>query len=790
MKQNGIFVAANYLGSRLQADPELELPHRPRLPPEIIVLPFGPDGLLFEGGKTTQVLTGTSSRTLLPAVLAQLDGTKSCEEIAAAVPHASVNQIKNIVTLLFSCGLLEDGLSPLPPEEFRELDAFFGRFVDVTRNNGNRGEAMARLCGASIAIAGTPQPAELITSQLTRSGARCQLLGNGGLESLTKGQLLVAVATRESEDLAHLLTAAHERGVRVLHVRIGKKEARIGPLFIPDRTACYECTRVLYPLPEGDANPTLLPMWLSMASLQAVHIVARTADVRLFGGFESYEQTPHGFLHRFRYVARLPGCDRCAIRASEHKQQSGELLAWLYHSSVAMPPQEVGSRRAYQRHYLAQNVVETQRPPEAFHGAAVIPLPQVVPSSDNLAQTGPPDRGINLYSLGALLRFSVGYQVIEQEGLRRIAPTGGGMGSPELFVIAKAVEGLRSGLYHYHAPHHVLERLREAVPEDITAPLGLTSWHHACTIIATGALHKLRSKYQNFAYRIVNLDSGVALHILREIAAAQYIPTRLAPDIHDEGVARLITLPRRDNRFVVTFALGLGGSTIPSPLEFTNLGLRILDVLISESTLAQPSEHHITEPVEDKQGGRPVGALYTHLLNRRTVREYEGRPVSKMAVLALANAVSSADRRYQADAPLSAPLHQWWFVRVGSPQFPAGIYEFESTSEQLIPRGPNPGDDEMRQCLNQTALAAAPLILFLTANLGANLRTRGARGYREVLLQAGNACGTVLISAETISLGACTTAGILEPGFRHLTSCDGYNECPIVAITLGHYLRP
>src|SRR6266446_6651199 len=107
MKQNGIFVAANYLGSRLQADPEVQPPQKPRLLPEIIVLPFGGEGLLFEGGKRTQVLTGTSSRTLLPAVLEQLDGTKTCDDIAAAIPRASVSDIKNIIVLLFSCGLLE-----------------------------------------------------------------------------------------------------------------------------------------------------------------------------------------------------------------------------------------------------------------------------------------------------------------------------------------------------------------------------------------------------------------------------------------------------------------------------------------------------------------------------------------------------------------------------------------------------------------------------------------------------------------------------------------------------------
>src|SRR5437016_9679773 len=86
MKTGAILVAADILGPNLLSDPEVQVPRKPRLPPEIVVLPFGPRGILLEGSKTTQVLSGSSARTLLPAVLEQLDGTKTVEEIAAAIP--------------------------------------------------------------------------------------------------------------------------------------------------------------------------------------------------------------------------------------------------------------------------------------------------------------------------------------------------------------------------------------------------------------------------------------------------------------------------------------------------------------------------------------------------------------------------------------------------------------------------------------------------------------------------------------------------------------------------------
>src|SRR6266404_9735123 len=164
---------------------------------------------------------------------------------------------------------------------------------------------------------------------------------------------------------------------------------------------------------------------------------------------------------------------------------------------------------------------------------------------------------------------------------------------------------------------------------------------------------------------------------------------RLQHNIHDEAVARFVGLPRKDNRYVVTFALGLGGSIVSPPPVFKNVGLRILDALISESTLPKPSEQVGTIEEENEETGDGLSLLYTNLLNRRTVREYAEGPLSRKTVLALAKAATCSDRRHQSDNQVWASLHQWWFVRVGSPQLQAGVYEFESRSGRLVLRGPN-----------------------------------------------------------------------------------------------------
>jgi len=755
MKPSGTLVPADYLGSVVLADLELQPPRKPRLPPEIVVVPVGPDKILFEGAKRTQVLSGTSSRTLLFSVLEQLDGTRSWEEIAAAVPKASFTDVSTIITLLFSCGLLEDGVSPPPPDELRDLDSFFGRFVDVTRNNRNRGEAMARLYRAPVVTAGSAGAAEMIAVQLSEASAAPRFVDDADGD-LAGAPLLIAVATEEREDLAPIIAAARRSGVPALHVRIGRNEVQIGPLFIAGQTACYDCFRALHDLPPGDADPLRAPMWLSLAALQAMHLISRTADVRLGAGFESYENTRHGTIHHLRHVARLPGCPTCGIAGPPIDPDSPAMLAWLYHNSVGMPPREIGSRRVHQRHYLAQNIEETKRPADPYHGATVTPLP-----SADFANGS----GLRLETIAALLRHAAGFQEVEGEP-RRIAPTGGGMGSPELFVIVRAMDGLRPGIHHYHAPRHVLEWLYEPAAADISAALGAASWDWPCTIVGAGALRKLHSKYANFAYRLVNLDAGIALHILGDLASRSGLAMAEATDAHDEALAQLIRVPRKDNRYVITFALGVGVATATTR-RFTKLGARILDVLVDQSNLAERPA-----PPAARRAAAPWNAAA--LLTRRSQRTYAEQAVPRSTIQTLAIAARDA----------GAPLRQWWLVRLGSRELPPGIYEFDG--DDLLRRGAAPELDDLRRCLNQTGLAAAPAILFFTANLAAALRARGARGYRETLLQAGAACASVLLTAESLGVGACPTAGIVEYGFRRITGCDGYHDCPMIGVTLGY----
>src|SRR5207249_2726738 len=237
---------AESIGRHFSADADLVPPDHPRIPPELLVMPFDEDGLLFVGTREPQLIRGKAARDLLPRLVPQLNGRSTVEELASRFPQLTPGTIRNAVTLLYSRGLLEDGCPPPAAADLQDVDSFLGRFVDVTRVNRNRRQALDRLQASSVLVGGSDEAADLMQRQLSGSG-----IGRLGLEkdsapSLPGCSLLVAVATRESDDLASLLERARHRepislrrrhagmfAVRSEGTGAGSQDARVAVLVAP-----------------------------------------------------------------------------------------------------------------------------------------------------------------------------------------------------------------------------------------------------------------------------------------------------------------------------------------------------------------------------------------------------------------------------------------------------------------------------------------------------------------------------------------------------------------------------
>ena len=141
----------------------------------------------------------------------------------------------------------------------------------------------------------------------------------------------------------------------------------------------------------------------------------------------------------------------------------------------------------------------------------------------------------------------------------RIAPSAGGLGSAELFVVVRDLPGLAPGVYHYFAYEHVLERLRATSDTVLAGALGLAPAElPPVLLVGTAHLTKVRQKYNDFAFRFGHLDAGVTRAFMDDLLRAAGVPYRDLVDARDAAVAEAISLPTVGTRNMVTFVWGLG----------------------------------------------------------------------------------------------------------------------------------------------------------------------------------------------------------------------------------------
>lgn len=792
MKHSAV-VTADRVGQNFSQDPELALPIRPRLVPEIQVVAFGSASLLFDGVRGIQVIGGQSARTLLPRILRALDGRRTLDDLATSFPDVSRDGLHNVISLLYSRGLLEDGAPAEAPPDLRDVDSFLGRYVDVTRMNRSRTQALDRLRAARVIVATeSAEAATALISQLSGCGLGSLTRYDGQPDSLRRCSLLIAAATRESEDLAPVLDLAQEASVRALHLRIDARTRQIGPLFVPGQSACHACMREIYGrAAQGDAAQEDLDFWLGLAALQAFQLLSRIADPYLYNTFHLYEDSPSGVVGSDYIVARMPGCRRCGIRGPKIDAHSPNGSVWLLHSSTSMPAREFQSPRVHQSHYNASNVALTQELAEPYYGAAATPLPSPGLLSLPLPWRTPAPRSaaMDIDALASVLAYSAGYRELAPGVRWRVAPTGGGLGSPELFVVARAVDGLPEGTYHYDAPRHRLERLRSTSPGLLCAGLGVAETPGAdCVLIGTGTLWRLRSKYANFSYRLVNLDAGVSLAYIHDIAAALGLGAVEYPNIHDKGLAEAVSLPVVGNRHVPTFAIGLGEKVPQRDDRLKLLGPPILDAVIewaSKPQAARPRE--MAAPWEYSLPSPELDDFGELLRARRSTRTFADEPLAAPTLRSLVSlARGMVETRLRAGAATRG-VRPWLALNVAAEGFEPGVYTLDAgRPDELRLVRDGCGRDETVLCLLQKSLGSAPALLFVTGDLRAALEERGPRGYRDLLLHAGATVARTLLAATSYGLAACPSGGIMEEGFRGLAGTDGYHECPLFAAALGH----
>ena len=290
--------------------------------------------LLLEYAQSVVVLEGGAVRTLLPALLPLLDGTRTVDELAARLGLAVRPAIDAAVDLLRERGVVVDG--PDAPAELRDAARAAAAAYGL-------GPAIAadRLRSTTVGVAGHGGVRLDLVRLLAASGFR-QITALRWSGRRRVDLAILVPAADELDRLSAWNRAALDSGSPFLLLRPWDgRLAAVGPLVLPHQTCCYECLllRRAANSPYGDdlADVEAAPLAAApdrsleaIAAAVAAHVASRWlvgADRTVPGVLYALETQPALRLGEHP-VLRVPRCPACSVA-----ERAAPPLPW--HAAVA-----------------------------------------------------------------------------------------------------------------------------------------------------------------------------------------------------------------------------------------------------------------------------------------------------------------------------------------------------------------------------------------------------------------------------------------------------------------------
>jgi bacteriocin biosynthesis cyclodehydratase domain-containing protein len=548
--------------------------HR-KLIPGIMALPA--DGrLVVAGTPRRQVLRGKTATQVVPRILPLLDGTRTEEEIVREL-RAPRGQFDRIVAALDSCGLLEPAagtptLDALPDE----VVAHYGRFRDGRVYAGV--SEMADVLGAArVCVVAEDDLADRMVQDLLRSGVSevrrvpWPLSRDGGTghepPAWQDHDLVVVVETPEgirfiSEDVRSLTGS----GVPVLRFTVTEDHIEAGPWLYPGYGTCAECLArsrrdTGWDGPAGAPSAAVRELAAGLACAEVVSRILGTPGSRLVNQV-SRISLPDLTAERY-LVVPYPACPDCGFGSPEQDTPEAAELALRNEWLTRLAPAFLRDRQPFSKEEETRNrALRAERPRFTTHPSR--PLPSAEHTVHGVFGEDAPDRPAALEDeafLSELLR-RVGGRRRDSDGdlMQRWAPTGGNLGSVELYVLHEpGFPGLPGTLFRYDDLAHALIAVRpDAVPAaQLLAGTDLTAEGTPSTVIVlVAALGRAAVKYSH-AHRLVHLDAGCARTQLDATATGLGRQATWA-ECWDERPAQVLRLHDEDQ--IVTGAALLHGA--------------------------------------------------------------------------------------------------------------------------------------------------------------------------------------------------------------------------------------
>jgi SagB-type dehydrogenase family enzyme len=228
---------------------------------------------------------------------------------------------------------------------------------------------------------------------------------------------------------------------------------------------------------------------------------------------------------------------------------------------------------------------------------------------------------------------------------------------------------------------------------------------------------------------------------------------------------------------------------------------RIMAVManpVLQGVLAASSKRYPSAPTVALPADLPESPLSFDetLLSRRSLREFDGRPIALPEVakllLAAGGVTGWIDLAGHGRQPLKAapsggalyPVEVYLFAFRVTDLAP-GLYHFAAADHVLeLVRAGGAAREVARLCYSE-ALGGAAAVIALTGISAKSRLKYGERGYRFALLEAGHIAQNALLTANALGLGACPFGGFIDDDLDRLMGIDGLDEVSLYLVAIG-----
>ncbi|CAI2128810.1 MULTISPECIES: nitroreductase family protein [Serratia] len=768
------------------------LPKRPKLIPELIFIPESDTRVAVYGAYQPRILTCVQGINTLAVFLERLDGVNVLESVLTDDATMSRENALGMLSLLFRYGFLEEG-EGLDDGAPSHLASYCGRFVDNTRLHANRTAALQSARRRRLALVCPEDVSSLLQHALAPMAASIDVLTERPTSSALPWDDALIIFDGSESDVFRQACAdgLHQAGVRYLSCIIGADRTLVGPYTLPNISASYQCARTQceQPSPANDRQEV---------AFRAVYAAHELGQILLGLSSESYLNKVVSHSHRgegeytLAYkVARIPGTALSGLGHAAYLPPGEEAFtAWQHHIGTRLPPQGLLPPRSHQMHFTLDNLNRHASRPVRLHGQQHINLPDSA-----LAERCPPpwrmsampSQPLTLANLGWLLRHATGYQKGEDGTLRRIAPSGGQLLSCDMFVVVRRpLPEISCGAWFYLGEKHQLVRIDGIDCQQLEHLLQHPE--EPISLIISGNLNRVRGKYNDFSYNIVNLDAGVVNQYCALSARAAGWTLREDHGVDLQWLASLLFFTQQDNPHILCQVLHVQappsqGEPCPAPLYETASSL----VAVSHrprpaAAPASPTPAALSS-LATVHRDEPLSAL---LERRRATYDYADSPFPETWLNTLIAVAHAGLEQSRLRGMPALPMEPWILLPEASGELAAGIYQCSQADRRYWrKRDSGFGRAHLADCINQLAFHKAGALLMWVADLEKTLHDHGAAGYRMQLQNAAASAMQCWLAALDCGLTGTLAGGVIEEGLIRHAGADGYREAPLFCLVLA-----